>query len=69
MFNFLSVDGVVELSLFKIVLVASLYFIFRYLNYLIKALYHKYHKSKVVVNGKPNFTLANNVIAICVWGM
>lgn len=69
MFNFLSVDGVVELSLFKIVLVASLYFIFRYLNYLIKALYHKYHKSKVVVNGKPNFTLANNIIAICVWGM
>ena len=42
---------------------------FRYLNYLIKALYHKYHKSKIVVNGKPNFTLANNVISICVWGI
>ena len=69
MFNFLQLEGVVELSLFKIVLVASLYFVFRYLNYLIKALYHKYHKSKVVVNGKPNFTLANNVIAICVWGL
>ena len=69
MYNFLNVEGVVQLSLFKIVLVASQYFIFRYLNYLIKALYHKYHKSKVVVNGKPNFTLANNIIAICVWGM
>ena len=58
--NFLNVPDVVQLSLAKIVLVASQYFIFRYLNYLIKALYHKYHKSKVVVNGKPNFTLANN---------
>lgn len=69
MTNFLDVTGVVQLSLFKIVLVASQYFVFRYLNYLIKALYHKYHKSKVVVNGQPNFTLANNIIAICVWGL
>ena len=23
----------------------------------------------MVVNGKPNFTLANNIIAICVWGL
>ena len=67
--NFLNVPDVVQLSLAKIVAVASQYFIFRYLNYLIKALYHKYHKSKVVVNGKPNFTLANNIIAICVWGL
>ncbi len=67
--NFLNVEGVVQLSLAKIVFVASLYFVFRYLNYLVKALYHKYHRSRVVVNGKPNFTLANNVIAICVWGL
>ena len=69
LFNFLNVDGVVQLSLSKIVAVAAQYFVFRYLNYLIKAVYHKYHKSKVVVNGKPNFTLANNIIAICVWGL
>lgn len=67
--NFINVPDVVQLSLAKIVLVASQYFIFRYINYLIKALYHKYHKAKVVVNGKPNFTLANNIIAICVWGV
>ena len=68
-FNFLNVTGVVQLSIGKLVMVGSQFFIFRYLNYLIKALYHKYHKSKVVVNGKPNFTLANNVIAICCWGL
>lgn len=69
MFNFLNIPGVVQLSIGKLVMVASQFFVFRYLNYLIKALYHKYHKSRVVVNGKPNFTLANNVIAICCWGM
>lgn len=65
---FLNIPDVVQLSLMKLVLVLSLFFVFRYLNYLIRSLYQKYHKSKVVVNGKPNFTLANNIIAICVWG-
>ena len=68
-FDFLNVPGVVQLSIGKLVMVASQFFVFRYLNYLVKSLYHKYHKSKVVVNGKPNFTLANNIIAICCWGM
>ena len=68
MSNFLNVPDVVQLSLAKLVAVASMFFLFRYLNYLIKALYHKYHKSKIVVNGKPNFTLANNIITILVWG-
>ena len=69
MFDFLNITGVVQLSIGKLVMVLALFFIFRYINYLIKALYHKYHKSKVVVNGKPNFTLANNIIAICCWGL
>ncbi len=69
MFNFLNVTGVVQLSIGKMVMVLSQFFLFRYINYLVKSLYHKYHKSKVVVNGKPNFTLANNIIAICCWGL
>ncbi len=68
-FDFLNVTGVVQLSIEKLVMVTAQFFVFRYLNYLIKALYHKYHKSKIVVNGKPNFTLANNIIAICCWGL
>ena len=68
-FDFLNVQGVVQLSIQKLVMVLALFFVFRYLNYLIKSLYHKYHKSRIVVNGKPNFTLANNVIAICCWGL
>lgn len=65
---FLNIPDVVQLSLMKLVLVLSLFFIFRYINYLIRSLYQKFHKSKVVVNGQPNFTLAKNIIAICVWG-
>ncbi len=68
-YNFLNVQDVVQLSIVKLVMVISQFFVFRYLNYLIRALYHKYHKSKVIVNGKPNFTLANNIIAICCWGL
>ena len=68
-FDFLNVSGVVQLSILKLVMVGSQFFVFRYINYLIKSLYHKYHRSKIVVNGKPNFTLANNIIAICCWGL
>jgi potassium-dependent mechanosensitive channel len=67
--DFLNVTGVVQLSIMKLVMVLSQFFVFRYINYLAKSLYHKYHKSKIVVNGRPNFTLANNIIAIITWGL
>ena len=67
--NFINIPDIVELSLGKLALVVSLFFVFRYLNYLIRALYQKYRKPKVIVNGTPNFTLSNNIIGICVWGM
>lgn len=66
--DFINIPGVVQLSLAKMVLVTSLFFIFRYINYLIRAMYHRYYKPKTMVNGRPNFTLGNNIIAICVWG-
>lgn len=66
--NYVNIPDIVQLSLAKVVLVTSLFFVFRYLNYLLRALYHRYRRPKATVNGKPNFTLANNVIAICVWG-
>lgn len=69
MTNYINIPDIVELSLFKMVLVTSLFFFFRYANYLIRAVYHRYRKPKTTVNGKPNFTLANNLIAICVWGI
>ena len=67
--NFINIPDIVELSIAKLVAVTSMFFLFRYFNYLIRSVYHKYRRTKVTTNGTPNFTLANNIIAICVWGL
>ena len=67
--NFINIPDIVELSIAKLVAVTSMFFLFRYFNYLIRSLYHKYRRQKSTVNGRPNFTLANNIIAITVWGL
>ncbi|MCQ2147875.1 MAG: mechanosensitive ion channel family protein, partial [Bacteroidales bacterium] len=70
-------NAVLHLSLFKLVLVGSLYFVFRYLNYLLKALYRHYKLEKTIRESgqdfihanQVNLTLANNVIGIVIWGI
>lgn len=67
---FLDKPGLIQLSLYKICLVLELFFIFRYLNYAIRSFYHmlkKRRKKDGKVQG--NVTLANNIIAILVWGL
>ncbi len=67
---FLDKPGFIQLSLYKICLVLELFFIFRYLNYAVRSFYHmmrKRRKKDDKVQG--NVTLANNVIAILVWGL
>ena len=79
--NFVSLtdaDGneFLSLSCFKITVVAELFFLFRYVSYLLKALYRKRRMARVerenggvhVRANAVNLTLANNVIAILVWG-
>lgn len=66
--NFINIPGVISLSLQKLVMAMSMWFLFRYINYLLKALYRKYKKPGKASGNKPNFTLANNVIGILVWG-
>lgn len=70
LYIFLNKPGIIQLSLFKICLVLELYFLFRYLNYAIKAFYKmmKKRKKKNDVRAQGNATLANNVISILVWG-
>lgn len=68
-YNFIDREGIIQLSLDKIIIVACCWFIFRYLNYLLRSIYH--HVKRLRTNLRPeqyNFTLANNVIAILVWG-
>jgi small-conductance mechanosensitive channel len=67
---FLDKPGLIQLSLYKICLVTELFFLFRYLNYAIKAFYQML-KKRNKKEGKPqgNITLANNIISILVWGL
>lgn len=68
---FLNKPGIIQLSLFKICLVLELFFLFRYLNYALKAFYQMLRKRKRkndVSTIIGNATLANNVISILVWG-
>ena len=77
-FNLVDKNGaaILHLSLYKLVLVTALYFLFRYISYLLKAVYRKARYEKLMAKeGKTyihaneiNFTLADNVIGILVWG-
>ena len=76
-FPFLNVEGYISLSFYKIVTVLSLYFIFKFMNYAAKAAfrYHKIHSIlknssvKVLNENQVNFTLAENLIGISLWGI
>lgn len=69
-------NAILHLSLYKIVLVTALYFLFRYLCYLLRAVYRKAKYERVLTKGgktyvhanEINFTLSDNVIGILVWG-
>lgn len=68
---FLNKPGLIQLSLYKICLVLELFFLFRYLNYAIKAFYRmlKKRRNKDALKGPSNITLANNIISFVVWGI
>lgn len=76
-YPFLNLEGYIRLSFSKIVLVVSLYFLFRYLVYVGKALYRLF-KVRSIMKGttgrlfhenQANFTLAENIISIALWGV
>ena len=71
-FIFLNKPGIIQLSLFKLCLVLELYFLFRYLNYACRSFYKMLKKRKKkndTLQPSSNFTLANNVISILIWGI
>lgn len=67
-YNFIDKQGVVQLSLFKICLVTACWFFFRYLNYMFRSFYRHYKITHKLPDEQLNMTLANNLIAILVWG-
>ena len=74
----INVEGVVHLSLFKLVLVICLFFLFRYMVYATKAFYRvtrtrailaKMGENAAFKESDVNFNLANNLIALVYWGI
>ena len=74
----INVEGIVHLSLFKLLLVFSLFFLFRYLVYATKAFYRvtrtraildKMGDGAAFKESDVNFNLANNIIALAYWGI
>ena len=76
MVSFLDITGVCQLSMAKLLLVGSLYFVFNYACYIIKYVYRslrikhlkRKNKGMSVAANQANFTLFYNVTAIVVWG-
>ncbi len=77
-FNLSDKDGnaILHLSFYKMVLVFVLLFLFRYISYVLKAFYRRLRFDRfsakegktMIHDNEINFTLANNVIGILVWG-
>ena len=75
---FLSIENVIHLSLLKIVVVVTLYFFFRYLNYAARSLYRvgrtrsalkKLGDGVMFEETAINFTLSDNLIGLASWGL
>ena len=75
---FLSIENVIHLSLLKIVVVISLYFLFRYINYAAKSFYRvartrsalrKLGGGVMFEETAINFTLSDNLIGLASWGL
>ena len=76
-YPFLSIEGIIHLSFSKVILVITLFFVFRYLSYIAKAWYRvlkirsilKGSKDRVFHENQANFTLAENIIGISLWAI
>lgn len=65
-YNFVDKQNMIQLSVSKIYIVVSLFFVFRFIKYIIKSFYISYRKKHF--NNNQNITLALNIISILVWG-
>ena len=67
--DFVHVTSLIRLSLYRLCLVAALWFLFRFLNYGICAFYCHTRRTLIATGQTLNLTLARNVIAILCWGI
>ena len=68
-FNFIDVEGVIQLSIFKITLAIALFFIFKFFNYLLKAIYLHFSIIRNLKDAESSATMFNNFASLLVWGI
>jgi small-conductance mechanosensitive channel len=61
------VERLFTASIFKFCIVAALFFIFRYINYLVRSAWFRYRRKNK--NKDFNATLARNIIALLIWAV
>jgi len=67
-YNFIDKQGILQMSLFKLSLVVSLFFLFYYINYAIRSYFRHWYKKARKDTRNFNEALLRNVTAIIVWG-
>ncbi len=66
----ISIPSIATFSVYHICVIVSLFFVFRYINYVTRSAWFKYRRSKVTEEGKDfNATLARNIIGLLIWGI
>lgn len=68
-YNFIDVEGVIQLSIFKITLAIALFFVFKFFNYLLKAMYLHFSIIRNVKDAESSATMFNNFASLLVWGI
>ena len=61
------VDRLFSASFFKLCVIVAMFFIFKYINYLVRSSWFKYRRQKK--NKDFNATLAKNIIGLMIWGI
>ena len=68
-YHFIDQKDLIRVSLFKLCVVAELWFVFRYIHYLFRSLYAYYRRRSAAPDEALNLTLARNISAILTWGL
>ena len=66
----ISIPSIATFSVYHLCLIVALWFVFRYLGYVIRAAWFRYRRSKSDEEGKDfNATLARNIIGLLIWAI
>ena len=65
----ITIPGISTFSFYRICLVIALWFVFRYVTYVIRAAWFKYRRSQSKDGKDFNATLAKNIIGLLIWGI